>query len=87
MITLASPGGDLAVADALGDLDVRESDHKGCGHAPGSPLGWSFAMVYAMAAVFAAISFLVALRMPNTPLRETLHAVPSSGIKTSQRFA
>jgi EmrB/QacA subfamily drug resistance transporter len=41
-------------------------------------LGWSFAMVYAMAAVFAAISFLVALRMPNTPLRESLHEVAIS---------
>lgn len=39
-------------------------------------LGWSFAMVYAMAAVFAAISLLVAIRMPNIPLRESLHAVP-----------
>jgi EmrB/QacA subfamily drug resistance transporter len=38
-------------------------------------LRWSFAMVYAMAAAFAGISFLVALRMPNTPLRESLHAV------------
>jgi EmrB/QacA subfamily drug resistance transporter len=41
-------------------------------------LGWSFAMVYAIAAVFAAISFLVALWMPNTRLREALHAVPIS---------
>ena len=41
-------------------------------------LGWSFAMVYAMAAVFPAISFVVALRMPNTPLRESLHAVSIS---------
>jgi EmrB/QacA subfamily drug resistance transporter len=41
-------------------------------------LGWSFPMVYAVAAVFAATSFLVAMRMPNTPLRESLHAVPLS---------
>jgi len=41
-------------------------------------LGWSFAAVYAIAAVFAAISFLVALWMPNTRLREALHAVPIS---------
>jgi hypothetical protein len=41
-------------------------------------LDWSFAMVYGMAALFAAISFVVTLRMPNTPLRESLHAVAVS---------
>ena len=41
-------------------------------------LGWSFSIVYAMAALFAAVSFLVSLRMPNTPLRESLHANPMS---------
>lgn len=39
-------------------------------------LGSYFAMVYAMAAIIAAVAFCVALRMPNTRLRETVHAVP-----------
>ena len=41
-------------------------------------LGWSFAMVYATAAVLAVIAFFVTLWMPNTRLRESLHAVPIS---------
>lgn len=55
------------------------------GHAVGSGLtaasahlGGSFAMVYGLAAVFAAISFFVTLRMPNTPLRESLHVAAIS---------
>jgi hypothetical protein len=36
----------------------------------------SFAMVFAAAALLAATAFLPALRMPNTPLRESLRAVP-----------
>jgi hypothetical protein len=35
----------------------------------GLHLGWSFAMVFAAAALLAAIAFLTALLMPNTPLR------------------
>ncbi len=60
--------GSAALAHVAGSGMTAASAH----------LGWSFAMVYAMAAVFAAISFLVALRMPNTPLRESLHVVPIS---------
>jgi MFS family permease len=41
-------------------------------------LGWSFAMVYGMAAVFSVISFFVTLWMPNTPLRESLHVAAIS---------
>lgn len=41
-------------------------------------LGWSFAKVYAAAALLAAIAFLVALWMPDVPLRESLDAVPVS---------
>lgn len=44
----------------------------------GAQLGLSFAMVYAAAAVLAAIAFLTALWMPNTPLRGALHAAPIS---------
>jgi EmrB/QacA subfamily drug resistance transporter len=44
----------------------------------GLHLGWSFAMVFAAAALLAAIAFLTALLMPNTPLREALHAAPIS---------
>jgi EmrB/QacA subfamily drug resistance transporter len=39
-------------------------------------LGSIFAMVYAVAAGFAFITFIVSLCMPNAPLRETTHAVP-----------
>lgn len=39
-------------------------------------LGRGFGMVYITAAVFAAVSFAVTLRMPNTPLRESLHPIP-----------
>jgi MFS family permease len=46
--------------------------------AGGANLGWSFAMVFAAAALLAAIAFLTALRMPNTPLRGALSAVPVS---------
>jgi EmrB/QacA subfamily drug resistance transporter len=35
-----------------------------------------FGMVYAIAAAFAAITFLVTLWMPNVPLRDTAHLVP-----------
>ena len=41
-------------------------------------LGSSFATVYATAAVFAAISFVIAMRMLDTPLRESLHAIQIS---------
>ncbi|HEV2098854.1 MAG TPA: MDR family MFS transporter [Stellaceae bacterium] len=44
----------------------------------GAQLGSSFAMVYAAAAALAAVAFLTTLWMPNTPLRESLHAVPIS---------
>lgn len=44
--------------------------------APTADLGWRFGTVYAIAAAFAAISFLVTLRMPNARLRETAHLVP-----------
>jgi EmrB/QacA subfamily drug resistance transporter len=41
-------------------------------------LGWSFGMVYAVAAGFAAISLAVTLLMPNTRLREVPHFMPLS---------
>jgi hypothetical protein len=41
-------------------------------------LGGTFGTVYAAAAIVAAISVVVTLRMPNTRLRETLHFVPVS---------
>ena len=41
-------------------------------------LGATFGMVYLAAAMVAAILFVVTLRMPNTPLRETLHIAPVS---------
>jgi hypothetical protein len=44
----------------------------------GNHLGWSFGMVYAVAAVFAAIAFAVTLWMPNTRLREAPHFAPIS---------
>jgi EmrB/QacA subfamily drug resistance transporter len=46
--------------------------------AAGNHLGWSFVMVYAAAAVLAAITFCVTLWMPDTRLRESLHAAPIS---------
>jgi hypothetical protein len=46
--------------------------------AAGNHLGWSFAMVYAAAGVLAAITFCVTLWMPDTRLRESLHAAPIS---------
>ena len=39
-------------------------------------LEWSFTMVFAAAALLAATAFLMALPMPNTPLREFLRADP-----------
>jgi EmrB/QacA subfamily drug resistance transporter len=41
-------------------------------------LGWGFGMVYAVAAMFAAIAFAVTLWMPNTRLREAPHFAPIS---------
>ncbi len=41
-----------------------------------SHLGWQFTAMYLVAAVAAAIAFCVALRMPNVPLRDTLHLTP-----------
>jgi EmrB/QacA subfamily drug resistance transporter len=41
-------------------------------------LGWSFGLVYAVAAVFAATAFAVTLWMPNTRLREAPHFAPIS---------
>jgi len=43
-----------------------------------SHLGGAFAMVYTIAALVAAISFVVTVRMPATPLRETLPFAPVS---------
>jgi len=43
-----------------------------------SHLGGAFAMVYAIAAMVAALSFVVTVRMPATPLRETLPFAPVS---------
>jgi EmrB/QacA subfamily drug resistance transporter len=40
-------------------------------------LGWSFAMVFAAAALLAAMALFTALRMTNTPLRESLQADPT----------
>ena len=60
--------GSAALAHVAGSGPTGASAH----------LGWSFSIVYAMAALFAAVSFLVCLRMPNTPLRESLHANPMS---------
>src|SRR5262249_30351666 len=40
-------------------------------------LGWSFAIVFADAALLAAMALFTALRMTSTPLRESLHAVPT----------
>jgi hypothetical protein len=37
-----------------------------------SHLGGAFGMVYAIAAMVAAVSFVVTVRMPVTPLRDTL---------------
>jgi hypothetical protein len=62
-------GGAPALTDAAGN---------GLAAAGSVNLGWSFAMVFAAAALLAAIAFLTALRMPNPPLREALHAVPIS---------
>lgn len=44
----------------------------------GAHFGWSFAVIYAVATLIAAIAFCVSLWMPNTPLRGSLHAVPVS---------
>ncbi|HUB11803.1 MAG TPA: hypothetical protein VMB34_07590 [Acetobacteraceae bacterium] len=41
-------------------------------------LGAAFGLVYSAAATVAAISLVVTLRMPNTPLRETLQFAPVS---------
>jgi EmrB/QacA subfamily drug resistance transporter len=41
-------------------------------------LGWSFGMVYAVAALFAAASLVVTIVMPNTRLREAAHFIPLS---------
>ena len=41
-------------------------------------LGWSFGMVYAVAAMFAATAFAVTLWMPNARLREVPHFAPIS---------
>ncbi|HTI82554.1 MAG TPA: MFS transporter [Acetobacteraceae bacterium] len=41
-------------------------------------LSSTFGMVYAAAAMIAAIAFVMTLRMPNTRLRETLHIAPAS---------
>jgi hypothetical protein len=40
--------------------------------------GRSFEMVYAVAAIFLALVFLIALRLPNASLRETVHPVAAS---------
>jgi MFS family permease len=37
-----------------------------------------FAMVFALGAAFAAVAFVVALRMRNTSLRESLHTTPAA---------
>jgi len=53
--------------------------------AAGAHLGWNFAMVYGTAAALAAIAFVVALWMPNTLLRASLHSVPISKKLPSSR--
>lgn len=45
-------------------------------HGSVTDLAWSFGMVYAVAAIFAAIAFVVSLRMPDVPLRDSAHLVP-----------
>jgi hypothetical protein len=64
-----------ASAGRHGAVALAEAAKSGLG---GTHLGWSFGMVYAVAAVFSAISLAVTLWMPNTRLREVAHFLPLS---------
>jgi EmrB/QacA subfamily drug resistance transporter len=70
-------------ADSTASLTANSLHHGAAGLAnladgglAGAQLGSSFATVYAAAAALATAAFLTTLWMPNTPLRESLHAVP-----------
>jgi hypothetical protein len=70
----------LTLAGAIvgpGSIAIRRTP-KGATAMAAADFGWSFAMVFAAAALLAATAFPTALRMPNSPLRESLRAVPVS---------
>jgi EmrB/QacA subfamily drug resistance transporter len=77
LVTIRHVAGDTsshALQRGVAALDAAQSGST----AAAVHLGGTFGMVYAAAAIVAAISFLVTLRMPNTKLRETLHFAPVS---------
>jgi MFS family permease len=90
LLVLRSVGGAIGstIAGAIitaGLVTVQRTDGRtarlaasSMQHSVAAHIGSSFAMAYAVAAAFAAISFVVAMRMLNIPLRESLHAIPAS---------
>jgi EmrB/QacA subfamily drug resistance transporter len=82
LLVLRSVGGasGSTLAGAIigsGLIAIRQTA-EGARAAAAPNLGWTFEMVFAAAALLAAIAFLTAVRMPNTRVRESLPAVPVS---------
>jgi EmrB/QacA subfamily drug resistance transporter len=83
LLVLRSVGGasGSSLAGALlasGLSAVQHAVGNGASIAAGTVQGSHFGTVYAVAAACTAISFIVALRMPNTRLRETLQVAAAS---------
>jgi EmrB/QacA subfamily drug resistance transporter len=79
LMTLQKAGGSAAASTADAMQHSASLVHAASGSAPGGAMGnlsWSFGMVYAVAAAFAAAAFAVTLWMPNARLRELPQSSP-----------